>query len=116
MPTLSTSDAANFVGNVLVSRALTAALKAGVETVMVPTQIAISLGIAISSSAGTFLIMTAANLAITGAICAGSVLHNNITYYFYKPEPPTKPLSEEWDNCDYRNDISPLSPIEFSAK
>lgn len=92
------SNFADFAANAMVSHVVSTALNAGVNAIMVPTQMVLAVGTAVATQAATFLIMTTAKLALNGAVYVGSQAINGATYFFYKPE--DKPKSEAFDDCD----------------
>ncbi|OGT43846.1 MAG: hypothetical protein A3F13_05575 [Gammaproteobacteria bacterium RIFCSPHIGHO2_12_FULL_40_19] len=88
----------DFAAQTMVSHVVGTGINAAVNAVIVPTQMMIAVGTAAATSIATFLIMTTAKLALTGAVFVGCQTYNGINYFFYKPAEPLK--SEKWDSCD----------------
>lgn len=109
----SISYFADFATQTVVTHVVNTALSAGVNAVMVPTQMVLAVGTAAASSIATYLIMTTAKLTLTGAAYVGTQTYNGITYFFYRPEEKAK--SEAFDNCDVELTIvssnSPRTPL-----
>lgn len=105
----SISDFTDFAAQAAIGHVVGTALNAGVNAVMIPTQMILAVGSAAATSIATFLIMTTAKLALAGAVYVGSQTYNGATYFFYKSEEKEK--SEEFDDCDAElSVIAPSSP------
>ncbi len=86
----------NAFAQAVVGHVVGKALQAGVNAVLVPTQLLLGIGTSVATSAATFLIMTAAQLTLNGVCYAGTKTIDGVKYFFYTP---SKPLNEEWDDC-----------------
>ncbi len=89
----------DFAAKTTINHVVSSALKAGVNAILVPTQMLLAVGTAAATAITTYLIMTTAKLALAGMVYVGSEVYNGVTYFLYRPD-AEKPKSEEWDDAD----------------